>query len=116
MSDENNCVNCIHWRWSSGHPDYSDMTPGTGWSSDCRKQHWSMDGWDVSEQTFRENMRTARRCADYEERLSELPNIADFGFNKQILVRRGKAWALMALGDATEEAFRDVDEWKRVGP
>lgn len=113
MTDERNCVNCVHWSWDSGSDAYSDMTPGTDWSSDCGKGHWAMVGAGVSEQQFRDNMRTARRCADYQERAATLPNIADFGLSRQILVRRGSEWAVMKIEDCTEAAMSTVDEWQR---
>ena len=111
-----NCIDCIHWHWDSGYGRLSDMTPGTNWSSHCAQGHWEMEGHNVSEQRFRDNMRTARRCTDYTERLAVLPSVADFGFSREILVRRGNAWSTMAIADCTEESMQGVDEWRRIGP
>ena len=116
MSEERNCVNCIHWRWHSGQGGYSDLTPGTDWSSHCSRGHWEMEGDGVSDDQFRDNMRWARRCSDYSERVTVYPTVNDFGFSRQILVRRGTTWSVMNWVDCSKESFSDVDEWKRVGP
>ena len=109
-----NCIDCVHWSWSAGEGRYSELTPGTDWHSECKQRHWEMSGHNVSEQTFRDNMRTARRCTDYVERTPQLPSVADFGHNREILVRRGASWGVMRIEECTEESMATVDEWKRI--
>jgi hypothetical protein len=64
--NERNCVNCVHWYWDAGDPGWSELTPGTGWESYCRKNKWEMNGADVTEEQFRKNMNTANSCEFYE--------------------------------------------------
>lgn len=61
------CADCTHFDFDAGSAGYSMETPGYGWSSECSRKHFSMAGYDVTLEQYRENMRRAPDCDDFEE-------------------------------------------------
>jgi hypothetical protein len=68
------CVFCQHWDWDGGSQGYSEMTPGTDASMDCRKGHykplhkysWRLDLLDLhGPDEFRAVILKAETCPDY---------------------------------------------------
>jgi len=62
------CVNCVHWEFHAGTPDWTERTPGEGWSMECKKKHYSIWGCDTTEDQFRKAMLTATDCDDFTRR------------------------------------------------
>jgi len=60
------CIECKHWYWDAGYPDYSDLTPGECWESYCRKKHWQANGFKESQVSWANKLMTARACKDFE--------------------------------------------------
>jgi len=60
------CLLCAHYQWDSGSDGYSEFTPGYGWSSGCRKGHFSMSGPETSVREYRGNLLRAVSCPDFE--------------------------------------------------
>jgi hypothetical protein len=61
-----NCVECKHWKFSPGSPDWSEVTPGEAWGSWCECGHWQADDSDT-ENSWRTKLRMARECNDFEQ-------------------------------------------------
>lgn len=61
-----NCVDCAHWRYSSGSPGYSEWTPGSDASMSCDKQYWKWDQEIDEERDVKAKLHTAETCADFE--------------------------------------------------
>ena len=61
------CIDCKHWYFDGGERDWSEVTPGSSWSSACRKGHWSDDLYDEATASYRKKLLTARRCKDFEQ-------------------------------------------------
>ena len=61
------CIFCKHWEFYPGHPDWSEVTPGDNWSSRCCKYVWRVGGYSITEEKFREILKTAEACEYYEE-------------------------------------------------
>jgi hypothetical protein len=59
------CLLCKHFHFDGGERGYSDMTPGTRWSSRCRLNHWEMSGCEVTTEEYRTNMLSANYCDDF---------------------------------------------------
>ena len=59
------CIDCIHWYFYGGSPDYSELTPGENWESRCRKGHWKMGVYDDDQISYRKKLLMARNCADF---------------------------------------------------
>lgn len=68
MKTEVTCISCKHWCFYSGEADYSDQTPGIKWYSYCLKGHWSLDGFDVNTEQYREKLLMAIDCKDIKYR------------------------------------------------
>ena len=60
------CLECKHWQFDAGYPDYSEVTPGEDWSMECCKLHFRLSGFDISEKEFRATMTRAGECTDFE--------------------------------------------------
>jgi len=61
------CIDCKHFHFDGGCPDYSDVTTGENVEVCCRKEHWELDVTRDTEEEFRTYMRTASGCEDFEE-------------------------------------------------
>ena len=61
------CILCRNFRFDPGYPALSELTGGMEWSMMCLKNHWSMSGYDVTEEEYRKNMLKAEDCKDAEE-------------------------------------------------
>ena len=61
------CINCEHWYFDAGEPDFSDVTPGTDWYMSCNKGHYWLDGHRVTKEQFRATLQLADTCADFRE-------------------------------------------------
>ena len=59
------CITCKHW-FIEFEEDWSDITPGNGFSSECFKGHWYI-GNDVTTRDYKKAMMSAETCHDYEE-------------------------------------------------
>lgn len=59
------CVFCKNFRMDMGSESYSEITLGHPGSIECFKYHWSISTGD-SEEDFRECIKTAESCKDYE--------------------------------------------------
>lgn len=59
------CLSCKHWRFISGSPDLSEMTPGWDTIIMCTKGHWKINNYDCDETEFRRYMARAKDCPDY---------------------------------------------------
>jgi len=59
------CITCKNW-WIEFEQDWSDVTPGNGFSSECLRDHWYM-GPDIRRDAYQKVLLTAETCDDYEE-------------------------------------------------
>jgi hypothetical protein len=91
MSDSKRvCVLCKYFGFDCAEPDWSDLTPGRGWSMECGiyvngagervdptpfsdwgreglSLRWYLDGHEVTQEQLRTTLLTAETCPDFEE-------------------------------------------------
>lgn len=66
MSNEpRTCIMCRYW-WIEFEADWSDITPGDGFSSGCNKDHWRTSDSGLSAESYRRFLLKAEECSDYE--------------------------------------------------
>jgi hypothetical protein len=63
------CVFCKNWEFSGGEPGYSELTPGSDTTMDCKKNHYGkrfrlFDLYGPDD--FRAIILKAEKCQDYE--------------------------------------------------
>lgn len=61
------CLDCKHWWWYPGEPEYSECTPGTDASMHCSKGHWRLGMFDDNRGDVRQKLKRAERCKDFEQ-------------------------------------------------
>ena len=66
MSEPRTCIMCRYW-WIEFEEDWSDITPGEGFSSGCNKAHWRTGKGELSASSYRSFLLEAVECKDYEE-------------------------------------------------
>jgi hypothetical protein len=71
---EKNCLFCKHFRFATGEPDWSEVTPGHDIEIGCKEDIWELDNYIDTETSFRRKMLTAKSCDQYEERDKEVTN------------------------------------------
>lgn len=65
QSIERVCVNCAKWHIEY-EQDFSEVTPGKGFSMWCEESVYNIDGGDIgSDEDFRDLILKARTCADF---------------------------------------------------
>lgn len=69
------CLDCQNFSFDGGSPGYSDMTPGSGLSMDCDKNHWRFDFYDhPTQEEFATILNGKRECIDFIKRKKERNN------------------------------------------
>jgi len=58
------CIFCQHFRFYSGEPAYSELTPGADMVLKCAKGYWNAREF-ISEDDYRTEMLRARTCKDW---------------------------------------------------
>jgi hypothetical protein len=61
------CINCQNFYFDSGCPNYSDVTPGDGWSIGCILSLWNLSGMDATQEQFVNNINGNRECSYFEK-------------------------------------------------
>lgn len=56
------CLACGNLVVVTGHPSYSEATPGQAWQMYCRKQVWEFDPYEDGLDRFRALLETAQTC------------------------------------------------------
>ena len=64
-SAKRTCIECSRWSFYGGSRGYSEWTPGDGWSMECLKGHWKMEGVDTREEEFYKTLSAAATCKDF---------------------------------------------------
>lgn len=59
------CVQCRHFSFDAGTPNWSDVTPGSNMTISCRRDHWRITT-ETTESAFRSHMETSQHCDDFE--------------------------------------------------
>lgn len=59
------CYNCTYMDFSTGHPGYSEYTPGESMSMSCLKDKWHLDDY-AHQDDLRKALETANHCELYE--------------------------------------------------
>ena len=59
------CIVCKHFYFESGHPGYSDMTPGYDAEMGCLKGLIRIDLLSDTTETYRSSLLTAQSCPEY---------------------------------------------------
>ena len=60
-----NCIFCKHFNVSF-EADWSDVTPGAGFTAKCLEEHWYIDGQMSTEDEWRLRTSMAVGCEDWE--------------------------------------------------
>lgn len=60
------CVYCEHWYVRYEH-DWSDVTPGEGFSTGCCKGLWWTNGYDMSQKDFRQKLEVGLTCEQFKK-------------------------------------------------
>lgn len=58
------CIYCKHFSIDLGEPGYSEYTPGSDFSIDCRKKKWEFNPFG-SETEYRLCIVAAQKCDEY---------------------------------------------------
>lgn len=61
------CLDCRHFAVRTREPDYSDYTPGEGFTMFCQLHHWMSDEWEDGTDAVRSHLRSARTCPQFQE-------------------------------------------------
>lgn len=61
------CVWCKHWEFDAGWGG-TDATPGEAAELRCRKNHYCHVGTDITEESYRRSILTAKACPDFDQR------------------------------------------------
>lgn len=59
------CVQCRHFSFDAGTPNWSDVTPGSNMSISCGRDRWRITT-ETTESAFRSHMETSRYCDVFE--------------------------------------------------
>ena len=63
-----NCVFCKYYRFHPGYYGYSEYTPGCEADIGCYKQHWELDMYEDTDESYQRKMENAKTCKDYDPR------------------------------------------------
>ena len=59
------CWGCEHIYFSHSSPGYSELTPGSEFSLECDKRHWTFDTDNDGREQLRKCLLTAETCPDW---------------------------------------------------
>ncbi len=60
------CLFCEHFRVHMAEPDCSEYTPGSNFSIECTKHHWSFDPYADGQVDYARCLATAQNCPEYQ--------------------------------------------------
>lgn len=60
------CIMCKHFYFESGHPGYSEVTPGYDATIGCHKNLITIDLMEDTTESYRKTLLTAESCPEYE--------------------------------------------------